>query len=57
VLGELLDELEPIASRLGTPMGRARELVEVNGAIEQRRVAGAGGVRAVAEWLVERFLG
>jgi carboxylate-amine ligase len=57
VLSELLDELEPIALRLGAAVGRARELVEVNGAIAQRRVVGAGGVRAVAEWLVERFLG
>lgn len=57
-LAELLDVLEPVATRLGagSSIQRARELVEVNGAIAQRRVAKAAGIAAVAPWLADRFL-
>ena len=59
LLEQLLSTLEPIASRLGSQAAllRAREMVEVNGALAQRRVARSGGMRAVVGWLVERFLG
>jgi glutamate---cysteine ligase / carboxylate-amine ligase len=57
-LQELLSELEPFAARFGASDGlaRAKEVVEVNGAIAQRRVASSGSPRAVARWLAERFL-
>jgi carboxylate-amine ligase len=57
-LYELLSELEPFADQFGTLAGlvRAREMVGINGAIAQRRVASDGGPRAVARWLAERFL-
>jgi carboxylate-amine ligase len=59
LLGELLEDLEPIATRLqsGPTLEQARRLVEVNGAMQQRRVAAeGGGTHAVAQWLSERFL-
>jgi carboxylate-amine ligase len=58
-LQELLAELEPFAARFGASAGLARagEMVQVNGAIAQRRAAsGGGGPRAVARWLAQRFL-
>ena len=57
-LHELLDALEPVAVRLGGTEGisRARELVDVNGAIAQRRVAEQAGIDGVAGWLANRFL-
>ena len=57
-LYELLDALEPIAKRLGAggALHGARELVEVNGAIAQRRVADQAGIHAVPGWLASRFL-
>jgi carboxylate-amine ligase len=56
-LGELLDDLEPVASRLGAEaeLVSARALIEINGAIAQRDVARDGGVQALARWLTTRF--
>jgi carboxylate-amine ligase len=56
---ELLDVLTPVAERLGASglaMRRARELVEVNGALLQRRVAGHAGISSVPGWLASQFL-
>lgn len=57
-LRELLDALEPVATRLGgaRELEWARALTERNGAIAQREVARRGGVPAVAGWLANRFL-
>ena len=57
-LSALLDTLEPVAARLGAAdsMPRARELIEVNGAMAQRRVAARSGVDSVAGWLANQFL-
>ncbi len=57
-LRELLDTLEPAARRLdcSRELDRARSMIEVNGTIAQRRAARAGGTRALASWLAERFL-
>jgi glutamate---cysteine ligase / carboxylate-amine ligase len=57
-LRELLDTLSPVAARLGASaeLDRARGLVEVNGAIAQREVAGRSGIRSVAGWLANQFL-
>lgn len=57
-LSGLLDELQPLAVLLGCgpELARARRLIEVNGAIEQRRVARAGEEPAMVRWLSERFL-
>lgn len=57
-LTELLDALEPIAARLGAGacLGAARRLVEVNGAIAQRRVARESAPAGLAGWLADRFL-
>jgi glutamate---cysteine ligase / carboxylate-amine ligase len=57
-IAELLDELEPVADRLGCSreLGRCRALTERNGAIRQREVAESAGVRGLAGWLAERFL-
>jgi glutamate---cysteine ligase / carboxylate-amine ligase len=56
-LHELLDALAETGARLGVQeqLEHARRLVEVNGAIAQRRAAGAPGARAAAEWLSECF--
>jgi carboxylate-amine ligase len=58
LLRELLDTLEPVASRLdGTEgLARARELVECNGAIAQRREAARAGIPSVPGWLASKFL-
>lgn len=55
---QLLPQLAGVAEELGSagPLNRASEMVAVNGAIAQRRAAARGGARAVAQWLVERFL-
>src|SRR5205823_2297714 len=52
-LHNLLDALEPVALRLGAgaALACARQLVEVNGTMLQRRVAEEDGVGAVAGWL------
>ena len=57
-LAELLDELEPVAARLGcaAELGGARRLAEENGATRQRAVAEKDGVRAVAAWLADRYV-
>jgi glutamate---cysteine ligase / carboxylate-amine ligase len=57
-LGDLIAALGPFARRFRSQAGlqRARELVECNGAVAQRRVAADGGPPAVARWLAERFL-
>lgn len=57
-LYELLQELEPIAARLGAAaeVAGARHMVDVNGALAQRRVAARAGVPAVAGWLANEFL-
>jgi glutamate---cysteine ligase / carboxylate-amine ligase len=56
-LHELIDAVAPTAARLGcdAELERARGLVERNGAMRMRAVAGEGGVEAVAAWLAERF--
>jgi carboxylate-amine ligase len=55
-LDRLLDELAPVAERLGcaTEVRTARTLVERNGALRMRAAAG-GDPRAAARWLVGRF--
>lgn len=57
-LEHLLTEITPTGEGLGlaSQLAHAAELVEVNGAIAQRRAARRGGARGVAEWLVGRFL-
>jgi carboxylate-amine ligase len=58
LLSELIAALQPVAARLGCEraLDRASEMVEVNGALAQRRVALEAGVGAVAPWLSGRFL-
>lgn len=58
VLAELLATLQPIAARLGSApaLERASRMLDVGGAVAQRRVAERAGVGAVARWLSERFL-
>jgi len=62
-LHALLDELEPVAARLGGAQGlvHARDLVERNGALRQRAAAASGpasrtGAHAAAAWLADAFL-
>jgi carboxylate-amine ligase len=58
-LHALLDRLEPVAERLGcvAELTRARGLVEINGAMRQRAVAGPDAdLRRVAEWLANIYL-
>jgi len=57
-LREMLDQLEPLAQRLGAGAGmsHARELVECNGAIAQRRQAALAGISSVPGWLASKFL-
>jgi carboxylate-amine ligase len=56
-LHALLDELDPVAARLGCAdeLAVARALVERNGALRVRAAAD-GDVRAATRWLAERFL-
>ena len=56
-LGGLLDTLEPVAARLqsGETLARARELIEVNGALAQRRVAARSGASSLPGWLASQF--
>jgi carboxylate-amine ligase len=58
LLSELLGRLEAVASRLeaAEQLAHARELIDRNGAINQRRVAAESGIQAVPAWLAERFL-
>jgi carboxylate-amine ligase len=57
-LHALLERLAPVAERLdcAAELDAARGLVERNGAMRQREVAGRDGARALAEWLCARFL-
>jgi glutamate---cysteine ligase / carboxylate-amine ligase len=57
-LAELVDELEPVARRLGcaAELAGARVLLAGNGAVRQRAVAAERGVHGLVEWLAERFL-
>jgi carboxylate-amine ligase len=57
-LHALLDELEPVAARLGcaAPLAGARALLERNGAERQRAIAAERGLPGLVEWLTERFL-
>ncbi|MEA2284647.1 MAG: glutamate---cysteine ligase / carboxylate-amine ligase, partial [Solirubrobacteraceae bacterium] len=57
-LHALLDELEPVAARLGcaAELGAARALVDDSGAARQRAVAAERGLYGLTEWLAERFL-
>jgi carboxylate-amine ligase len=52
VLRALLDELAPLMDEDPAPVER---LIDVNGAIAQRRVAAGGDVQVVARWLADRF--
>jgi glutamate---cysteine ligase / carboxylate-amine ligase len=56
-LNTLLDRLEPHAEALGaeTQLAHARTLTEQNGADRQREQHAEGGMRRLAEWLVEGF--
>jgi carboxylate-amine ligase len=57
-LGALLDELAPVAARLGcaAELAAARGLVERNGAVRQRAVAAERGLPGLVEWMADRFL-
>lgn len=57
-LQELLETLEPIARRINgaSALRHAYQLVDVNGAIAQRREAAQHGIAAVARRLADRFL-
>jgi glutamate---cysteine ligase / carboxylate-amine ligase len=57
-LAELLEELEPVAARLGCApeLAGCAALVERNGAMRQREVAASEGLPVLARWLAERFL-
>jgi len=58
LLQELLATLAPVAAHLQSQaaFAHARRMVEVNGALAQRRAAREGGARRIAQWLSERFL-
>ena len=59
LLERLVDRLGPVAERLrcSAELECARELVEANGSILQRRIVRrAGTPRALVDWLCERFL-
>ena len=57
-LAALVEQLEPVARRLGCASGLAScaALIERNGAIRQREVAASEGVEGLAAWLADRFL-
>jgi glutamate---cysteine ligase / carboxylate-amine ligase len=58
-IGRLLDTLVATAERMGAAaeLADARRLLAAGGAERQRAAAHAGGPRAAASWLAERFLG
>jgi carboxylate-amine ligase len=58
LLIELLDTLAPTAMRLNSlsALEHAHRMVHINGTLAQRRVAARGDTRAVAAWLVDRFV-
>jgi carboxylate-amine ligase len=57
-LGELLDQLAPVAASLGSAeeLAAARELTAANGADRQREIGRGRDLRAVVESLTTRFL-
>ncbi|MEA2288816.1 MAG: glutamate---cysteine ligase / carboxylate-amine ligase [Solirubrobacteraceae bacterium] len=57
-LHELLDDLQPVAERIGcgAELSAARDLADGNGAVRQRAVAAERGLHGLVEWLAERFL-
>lgn len=57
-LRELLDALAPIAVDMGgaAAFGHAYDLVDVGGAIAQRRLAADEGIAALPRRLADRFL-
>ncbi len=56
-LEQLIDELEPVAARLGasSEIGHARFLLAGNGAARQRQVAASSGPRQLVAWLADAF--
>jgi carboxylate-amine ligase len=58
VLEERLQQIAPAAARLGceAELSGARSLVLANGAVRQREVAVARGLRGLAAWLVDSYL-
>ncbi|HYP47663.1 MAG TPA: glutamate-cysteine ligase family protein, partial [Thermoleophilaceae bacterium] len=56
-LNALVDQLEPVAERLGNgaPLAHARRLIERNGAERQRQVAAEDGIGGLAGWLADGF--
>ncbi len=57
-LGAVLALLVPTARELGCELelGLARELVEENGAMRQRRAAEGGDMRGLVDWLAARYV-
>jgi carboxylate-amine ligase len=57
-LRALLDELDPVATRLGCgrELAAARELTEANGAIRQREAVAGAGIDRLPEWLADRWV-
>jgi carboxylate-amine ligase len=57
-LAALLDELAPVAARLGcaSELATVAALGDRNGAAKQREIAAAGDLRAVAGWLADAYL-
>jgi glutamate---cysteine ligase / carboxylate-amine ligase len=58
LLEDLLATLDPLTDDLASArfFARARELIDLNGALAQRRVGSGEGTAAVAQWLARRFL-
>jgi hypothetical protein len=54
-LADLLDDLAPVARRMGCASELARADLDANGATRQRAVD--GGPHEVTAWLAGRFLG
>jgi carboxylate-amine ligase len=56
-IGELLEQLQPLAGRLGCENGleQAAALCERNGALRQREIAGERGIDDLVAWLAENF--
>lgn len=57
-IGALLDELAPVAGRLGcaAELEGARALLDCNGAMRQRRAAAESSIAELPGWLAGRFL-
>jgi carboxylate-amine ligase len=58
LLAELLATLESLGGELGCDrfLERARDLIDVNGALAQRRAGSGASATRVARWLAQRFL-